>query len=95
LIGRLGVTSTDHGGGKRRAVTSSRQRPRFRLQPFADDAGALLAGDLMTPISSCAAGWRHLINFVRWIFELRSQSACVLGAQSNAGRKGLINTDCQ
>jgi hypothetical protein len=46
LIGRLGVTSKDHGGGKRRAVTSSRQRPRFRLQPFADDAGALLAGGL-------------------------------------------------
>jgi hypothetical protein len=34
-------------------------------------------------------------NFLRWIFELRSQSVCVLGAQSNAGRKGLINTDCQ
>ena len=23
------------------------------------------------------------------------RGACVLGAQSNAGRKGLINTDCQ
>jgi hypothetical protein len=56
---------------------------------------AMLAGDRLTPISSCAAGWRHLINFLRWIFELRPQSACVLGAQSNAGRKGLIDTDCQ
>ena len=28
---------------------------------------------------SCAAGRRHLINFLRWIFELRPQSACVLG----------------
>jgi hypothetical protein len=65
------------------------------LQPFADDAGALLAGGRMTPISSCAAGWRNLISFLRWIFELSPQSACVLGAQSNAGRKGLINTDCQ
>ena len=34
-------------------------------------------------------------QFLRWIFELRPQSACVLGAQSNAGRKGLINTHCQ
>jgi hypothetical protein len=56
---------------------------------------AMLAGDRLTPISSCAAGWRRLINFLRWIFELRPQSACVLGAQSNAGRKGLIDTDCQ
>ena len=47
------------------------------------------------PLSSCAAGWRHLISFLRWIFELSLQSACVLGAQSNARRKGLINTDCQ
>jgi hypothetical protein len=38
--------------------------------------GAPLAGGRMTPISSCAAGWRHLINFLRWIFELRPQSAC-------------------
>jgi hypothetical protein len=34
---------------------------------------------------SCVAGRRHLVNFLRWIFELRRQSACVLGAQSNAG----------
>ena len=34
---------------------------------------------------SCAAGRRHLINFLRWIFELRPQSASVLRAQSSAG----------
>lgn len=56
-------------------------------------AGWDVAGNPLRLVSG-AAGWRHLINFLRWIFELRAQSACVLGAQSN-GRKGLINTDCQ
>jgi hypothetical protein len=77
-------------------IISERAKRRVVQEPEKGDYSAScdVAGNPLRLVS-CAAGWRHLINFLRWIFELRSQSACVLGAQSNAGRKGLINTDCQ